>query len=184
MQLQSQNSLELRFQRCRGEEVRTTESENCLTTISFTPSGSGHFSKIAFDCNPLSSPNCNCILTELAVEPKVETHQWLFHWNPSVNNTSYLPFNFALLFFLQDTGFYIFIGNVTLQTFLSKIFILLHIYIQENVATLCVVLTNYNTLNTCFVSVWKTTFFSLVSLTMEITGINWKCLTMSSTHRH
>jgi len=60
----------------------------------------------------------------------------------------------------------------TLQTFLSNIFIQLHIYIQENVATLCVVLTNYNTLNTCFVSVWKTTFFSLVSLTMEITGIN------------
>ena len=45
MQLQSQNSLELRFQRCRGEEVRTTESENCLTTISFTPSESG---KVAF----------------------------------------------------------------------------------------------------------------------------------------
>ena len=44
-QLQSQNSLELRFQRCRGEEVRTTESENCLTTISFTPSESG---KVAF----------------------------------------------------------------------------------------------------------------------------------------
>ena len=92
--------------------------QNCISQTGCTP----------LNCNPLSSPNCNCILTELAVESKVETHQWLFHWNPSVNNTSYLPFNFALLFFLQDTGFYIFIGNVTLQTFLSKIFILLHIF--------------------------------------------------------
>ena len=88
----------LRFQKlqvCRGEEVRTAESETSAKLSDYyiiTPSESGHFSKIAFPnwlrLNWLAAIHSQLIASsQLTIEsiPKVETHQRLYGFSIKVH---------------------------------------------------------------------------------------------------